>query len=70
MALAIPCSAQLGVVLGLLGGMTFAGTVIWAVTILFVLLFSGWLAGKLVRGDASRWSPSCRRCACRCSATS
>ena len=50
MALAIPCSAQLGVVLGLLGGMTFAGTVIWAVTILFVLLFTGWLAGKLVKG--------------------
>ena len=50
MALAIPCSAQLGVVLGLLGGMTFGGTVIWSVTILLVLLFTGWLAGKLVKG--------------------
>ena len=50
--------------------MTFAGTVIWAVTILFVLLFLGWLAGKLVKGRRIRWSPNCRRCACRCSATS
>lgn len=50
MALAIPCSAQLGVVLGLLGGMSLAATVIWALSIVVVLLVAGWLAAKLVRG--------------------
>jgi ferrous iron transport protein B len=50
MALAIPCSAQLGVVLGLLGGISFSATVIWAGTMVLVLLSAGWLAGKLVKG--------------------
>ncbi len=50
MALAIPCSAQLGVVLGLLGGISFGATVIWAGAMVLVLLSAGWLAGKLVKG--------------------
>ncbi len=50
MALAIPCSAQLGVVLGLLGGISFAATVIWVMAIVGVLLFTGWLASKVVPG--------------------
>lgn len=50
MALAIPCSAQLGVVLGMLGGQSFAVTLIWAASMAGVLLFTGWLAGKVVKG--------------------
>jgi ferrous iron transport protein B len=50
MALAIPCSAQLGVVLGLLGGISFGATVIWVLAIVAVLLFTGWLASKVVPG--------------------
>ena len=50
MALAIPCSAQLGVVLGLLGGISFGATVIWVAAIVGVLLFTGWLASKVVPG--------------------
>ncbi|MDD3676454.1 ferrous iron transport protein B [Thauera propionica] len=50
MALAIPCSAQLGVVLGLLGGISFGATVIWVAAIVLVLLFTGWLASKVVPG--------------------
>jgi ferrous iron transport protein B len=50
MALAIPCSAQLGVVLGLLGGISFAATLIWVVAIVGVLLFTGCLASKVVPG--------------------
>ena len=50
MALAIPCSAQLGVVLGLLGGISFGATVIWVLAIVGVLLFTGWLASKVVPG--------------------
>ncbi len=50
MALAIPCSAQLGVVLGLLGGISFGATLIWVASIVLVLLFTGWLASKVVGG--------------------
>ena len=50
MALAIPCSAQLGVVLGLLGGISLAATLIWVGAIVVVLLFTGWLASKVVPG--------------------
>ncbi|MBS0511955.1 MAG: ferrous iron transport protein B [Proteobacteria bacterium] len=50
MALAIPCSAQLGVVLGMLGGQSFAVTLIWAASMAGVLLLTGWLAGKVVKG--------------------
>lgn len=50
LALAIPCSAQLGVVMGMLasyGGGAFA---IWLGAVLAVLFTVGWLAGKLVKG--------------------
>jgi ferrous iron transport protein B len=50
LALAIPCSAQLGVVLGLLGGMSFVAAMIWSVCMLVILLVAGWLAGRLVKG--------------------
>ena len=50
MALAIPCSAQLGVVLGLLGGISFSATLIWVVTMVGVLMLSGYLAAKLIPG--------------------
>lgn len=50
LALAIPCSAQLGVVLGLLGGVSFGALLTWAVCILVVLLSSGWLASRLIPG--------------------
>ncbi|MEW6590275.1 MAG: ferrous iron transport protein B [Pseudomonadota bacterium] len=50
MALAIPCSAQLGVVLGLLGGISFTATLIWLVAMVAVLILAGWLAAKLIPG--------------------
>jgi ferrous iron transport protein B len=50
LALAIPCSAQLGVVLGLLGGMSFVAAGIWTICIVLILLVAGWLAGRLVKG--------------------
>ncbi|MDR2032591.1 MAG: ferrous iron transport protein B [Azoarcus sp.] len=50
LALAIPCSAQLGVVLGLLGGISFGAAAIWGVCIVLILLVTGWLAGRLVKG--------------------
>ena len=50
MALAIPCSAQLGVVLGLLGGISGSATVIWLFAMLAVLLLAGFLAARLIPG--------------------
>jgi ferrous iron transport protein B len=50
MALAIPCSAQLGVILGLLGGFSFAVTLIWVASMVGILLLSGYLAAKLIPG--------------------
>ncbi len=50
MALAIPCSAQLGVVLGLLGGISFAATLIWVISMVLVLMLAGFLAAKLIPG--------------------
>ena len=50
LALAIPCSAQLGVVLGMLGGVSFTAVLVWAAAMVAILLLSGFLASKLVSG--------------------
>lgn len=50
LALAIPCSAQLGVVLGMLGGVSFTATLVWAVAIVGVLVLTGFLAARLIPG--------------------
>jgi ferrous iron transport protein B len=50
MALAIPCSAQLGVVLGLLGSISFSALMIWVVSMVAVLMLAGFLAAKLIPG--------------------
>ncbi len=50
LALAVPCSAQLGVVMGLLASLSFVATLIWSGTVLAVLLAVGWLAARLLRG--------------------
>jgi ferrous iron transport protein B len=55
LALGVPCSAQLGVILGILGGpgMPISATLIWAGVVLLVLFKVGYLAGKLIPGDKS-----------------
>jgi ferrous iron transport protein B len=53
LALGIPCSAQLGVIMGMLAGVSFWATVIWVATVMVVVLFVGFLAGRLIKGDAS-----------------
>ncbi len=50
LALAIPCSAQLGVVLGMLGGVSFTAVLIWVLAMIGVLLLSGFLAARLIPG--------------------
>lgn len=54
LALAVPCSAQLGVVMGMLAGISLAATLVWASVILVVLLVVGWLAARLVPGERNQ----------------
>jgi ferrous iron transport protein B len=53
LALAIPCSAQLGVILGILGQISFGAFIVFATIILLQMLIVGFLAGKLVPGQRS-----------------
>jgi ferrous iron transport protein B len=53
LALAIPCSAQLGVVMGMLAAVSFSATLIWFGVVLAVLLGVGWIAARLVPGERS-----------------
>lgn len=53
LALAIPCSAQLGVILGILGKIGLGAYVIFIVVMLSQLLLVGYLAGKLTPGQSS-----------------
>lgn len=54
-ALAIPCSAQLGVILGMLGALSVKAAIIWTSCILLVLFISGFLASKVVPGDRTEF---------------
>jgi ferrous iron transport protein B len=51
LALAIPCSAQLGVVMGMLANVSFSAALIWTGIILLVLMAVGWLAARLMPGE-------------------
>ncbi|MGO9951762.1 MAG: ferrous iron transport protein B [Dissulfurispiraceae bacterium] len=55
LALAIPCSAQLGVILGILGSLSIMAAIIWTSSILIVLFVSGFLASKLVSGERTEF---------------
>lgn len=53
LALAVPCSAQLGVVMGMLAGVSFVATMIWSAAVVAVLVAVGALAARLVPGERS-----------------
>jgi ferrous iron transport protein B len=53
LALAIPCSAQLVVIMGMLSSISPMATVIWIGVLLVVLFLAGYLASKIVPGDPS-----------------
>jgi ferrous iron transport protein B len=50
LALAVPCSAQLGVVLGLLAGISLTAALIWGGVTMLVLFLVGWLAAQVMPG--------------------
>ena len=49
LALAVPCSAQLGLVLGMLSG-DFAAMAIWAACMLAAIFVSGWAGKRIIPG--------------------
>ena len=53
LALGVPCSAQLGVILGLIAGLSGLATTIWLGTIVAVMLLVGYLAAKAIPGEPS-----------------
>lgn len=53
LALAVPCSAQLGVVLGMLGSLSLSATLTWSAVVLGVLVAVGALAARLLPGERS-----------------
>lgn len=53
LALAIPCSAQLGVTLGILGAVSIYAVFIWVGVILAVLFLVGYLSSKVIPGRSS-----------------
>lgn len=53
LTLAIPCSAQLGVVMGMLGSLSLKALLIWLFIILSVTIAVGWAASKIIPGTRS-----------------
>ncbi|MDP2681850.1 MAG: ferrous iron transport protein B [Deltaproteobacteria bacterium] len=53
LALGVPCSAQLGVILGMLAGVSFKATLWWGGVVVFTMLLVGFFASKVVPGEAS-----------------
>jgi ferrous iron transport protein B len=51
LALGIPCSAQLGVVLGMLGSLGLFATAVWTLFIIGIIITVGFLAAKLMGGE-------------------
>lgn len=50
LALGVPCSAQLGVVLGMLGALPLSAGLVWAFAIAGVMVAVGWLANQVLPG--------------------
>ena len=53
LALGVPCSAQLGVILGLLGAISMSALLIWGVVVFGVLVVVGFLASKVIPEESS-----------------
>lgn len=53
LALGVPCSAQLGVILGMISMTGTTGLLIWVGVVLGTLLVVGWLASKVIPGQQS-----------------
>ncbi len=55
LALAVPCSAQLGVTLGILASISLSAVLIWLTVIIAVIFLVGYLASKVIPGRSSEF---------------
>ena len=53
LALGVPCSAQLGVLLGMVGGIGFWAMMVWSGVVVATMLVVGWLAARVIPGKQS-----------------
>ena len=53
LALAVPCSAQLGVLLALMAALSPTGALVWLGLMAGILLLVGWLSARVFPGDTS-----------------
>jgi len=53
LALGVPCSAQLGVILGMFAGLPLAYFLIWIFLIAGILVIVGYLASRVIPGESS-----------------
>ena len=53
LALAVPCSAQLGVTLGILGAIAPLAVIIWVSVVLLVMFLVGYISSKIIPGRSS-----------------
>jgi len=53
LALGIPCSAQLGVILGMLGRQPVSAAIVWALTLIMVMIIVGYLSSKILPGQSA-----------------
>jgi len=53
LALAVPCSAQLGIIFGMFAGLPILYLFIWIFMIVSILLIVGYLAAKIIPGESS-----------------
>jgi ferrous iron transport protein B len=53
LALGVPCSAQLGVILGMFSGLPVVYFLIWIALILILLVVVGYLAARVIPGETS-----------------
>ena len=55
LALGVPCSAQLGVILGMLHGVGISGTLVWLAVLVGVIFVVGYAAAKVVPGESGEF---------------
>ncbi|MGD2136566.1 MAG: ferrous iron transporter B, partial [Gemmatimonadales bacterium] len=55
LALAVPCSAQLGVLLALMAALNPTGALVWIAVVVGVIFLVGWLTARIVGGEASEF---------------
>ena len=53
LALAVPCSAQLGVLMAMMASISIRAVVFWVILMILISFIIGWLAAKLYGGETS-----------------